>query len=142
MSDQLNNTLDVERTVPRTFSFSKPFWDGTRKRKILLQYCQQTSQYQFYPRPTSMFTGRRQLEWREASGKGEVFAHTVAHVARPPFAGHTPYLIATVTLDEGVNVIGDLINCPLDKVAIGMRVRAAWAPLPDGTNLLIFEPDA
>ncbi|WP_333605681.1 Zn-ribbon domain-containing OB-fold protein [Novosphingobium sp.] len=141
MSEQLNDTLDVARAVPRSFRFSKPFWDGTRDRKLLLQYCRATGQYQFYPRPVSLFTGRTDIEWREVSGRGQIFAFTVAHVARPPFAGHTPFLIATVTLDEGVNVVGDIINCPIEQIAIGMRVRPAWAPLPDGTNLLMFQPD-
>lgn len=141
MSEHLNDTLDVARVTPRTFSFSKPFWDATRERKVLLQYCRATGRYQFYPRPVSIFTGRRDLEWREVSGRGQIFAFTVAQVARPPFAGHTPFLIATVTLDEGVNVIANVIRCPIDRISVGMRVRPAWTPLPDGTNLLLFEPD-
>ena len=140
MNENLNNTLGVERPVPRHYSFSEPYWQGTREKKLLLQYCRTSGQYQFYPRPVSIFSGTRDLEWREVSGRGQVFSWTVAHIARPPFAGHTPYLVATVTLDEGVNVIANLINCPLDRVAIGLRVRPAWTPLPDGTNLLLFEP--
>ena len=141
MSEQLNDIRDVARAVPRSFRFSRPFWEATREHKLLLQYCPATGRYQFYPRPVSLFTGRTDIEWREVSGRGEVFAYTVAHVARPPFAGHTPFLIATVTLDEGVNIVGDVINCSMDEIAVGMRVRPAWAPLPDGTNLLLFEPD-
>jgi uncharacterized OB-fold protein len=141
MSETLNDTLGVDRPAPQHLSFAEPFWEGTRERKLLLQYCPAAGQYQFFPKPVSVFTGRRDLEWREASGRGEIFSYTVAGVARPPFDGHTPYVIATVTLDEGVNVIANVINCPLDRVAVGLRVRAAWAPLPDGTNLLLFEPD-
>ena len=140
MSEVLNDTLGVVREVPRHYTFSEPYWDGTREKKLLLQYCRKSGQYQFYPRPVSIFSGTRDLEWREVSGRGQVFSWTVAHIARPPFAGHTPYLVATVTLDEGINVIANLINCPLDRVAIGLRVRPAWTPLPDGTNLLLFEP--
>lgn len=141
MSEQLNDTLGVERSVPRHYTFSEPYWAGTREKKLLLQYCRRSGQYQFYPRPVSIFTGTRDLEWREVSGRGEIFSWTVAHMARPPFAGHTPYLVVTVMLDEGINVISNLINCALESVVIGMRVRATWAPLPDGTNLLLFEPD-
>jgi len=141
MTEVLNDTLSVERPAPRHFAFAEPFWEGTREKKLLLQYCRKSGQFQFYPRPVSVFTGTRDLEWREVSGRGEIFSWTVAHIARPPFTGHTPYAVVTVTLDEGVNVIANLINCPLDEVAIGLRVRAAWTPLPDGTNLLLFEPD-
>lgn len=142
MSRPLNDTLDVCRPAPRHFSFSEPYWEGTRERKLLLQYCRASGRYQFYPRPISVVTGGRDLEWREVSGRGEIFSYTVARIGRPPFADKEPYLIATVTLDEGVNIIANVIGCSLDQMAIGMRVRPAWAPLPDGTNLLLFEPDA
>lgn len=142
MSEQFNDMSGVERVMPRTFRFSQPFWDATREKKVLIQYCPETEQYQFYPRPVSLFTGKRNLEWREVSGRGSIFAYSVAHIARPPFAGHTPYFFATVTLDEGVNVIADVVRCGREQMAVGMRVRPTWAPLPDGTNLLMFEPDS
>ena len=141
MSDTFNNTLDVVRTTPRTYSFTKPFWEATRDKKVMLQYCPQTGQYQFFPRPVSVFTGKTNLEWREVKGLGEVFTYTVATMARPPFSGETPFLIATITLDEGVNMVSNVINCAVDQIAIGMRVKPAWIPLPDGTNLLVFEPE-
>lgn len=141
MSELMNNTLDVARPAPRHFSFSEPFWQGTRERKLLLQYCRVSGRYQFFPKPVSVFTGGRDLEWREVSGRGQIFSFTIARIGRPPFAEHTPYLIATITLDEGVNVIANVIGCAPDRIAIGMRVRPTWAPLPDGTHLLLFEPD-
>jgi uncharacterized protein len=132
--------LDVEREAVTPFFFSRPFWEGTREKKLLVQFCPHTGQYQFYPRPTSIFTGRRKLEWREVSGHGEIFSFTVARRGRGPFRGHEPYLIATVTLDVGVNVIGNVVNCPVEDTYIGMKVIPHWAPLPGGTHLLMFEP--
>ena len=35
MSEQMHDTLDVTREVPRRFGFSRPFWEGTRERKVL-----------------------------------------------------------------------------------------------------------
>lgn len=141
MSEMLNDTLTVERRVPRHYGFSEPYWEATREKRLVIQYCRQAQQYQFYPRPVSIFTGGRDLEWQEVSGRGTLFAWTVARIGRPPFTDQTPYVVATVTLDEGVNVIANLINCPFDDVTIGLRVRSTWAPLADGTNLLLFEPD-
>ena len=141
MLEPMNNMLGVERQAPRHFSFSVPYWSATRDGRLMIQYCRKSGQFQFYPRPVSLFTGTRDLEWREVSGRGELFTYTVARMAYPPFTGHTPYLIAVVTLEEKVNLIGNLVNCPLDDVRIGMSVRKTWAPFPDGTNLLMFEPD-
>ena len=137
----INDTLDVAREAPKWRSFSKPFWDATRERKLLLQYDPTVGKFQFYPRATSIYTGRRNLEWREASGKGAVHSFTIARRARPPFQGKEPFFIAVVTLDEGVNVMGDMVDCALEDMKIGLRVKPYWAPLPDGTHMLMFTPD-
>ena len=83
MSAALNDTLSVKREAPKPRSYSKPFWEATREKKLIVQYCRKTGQYQFFPRATSLFTGRPDLEWREVSGKGEIFSFTIARRARP-----------------------------------------------------------
>jgi uncharacterized OB-fold protein len=138
---ELNDTLDVTREPPAPRSFSRPYWEATRAKRLLLQYDRRSGKYQFFPRATSIYDGRRDLEWREVSGKGEIFSYTVAYRARPPFRGHEPFLIALVTLDEGVNVMANLVHCRSEQVRIGLRVKPYWLPLANGTHLLMFEPD-
>lgn len=137
----LNDTLNVNREAPKPRSFSQPFWDATREKKLVIQFCRRSGKYQFFPRATSIYTGRRDLEWREVSGKGEIFTYTVARRAREPFRGHEPFFIATVTLDVGVNVLANVVHCGLDDMRIGLKVKPFWAPLPNGTHLLMFEPN-
>ena len=75
----LNDTLTLKREI-RTYGFAKPFWDGTRDKKVVIQYCKKTKKFQHFPRPTSIFTGRMgDIEWREISGKGEIFSYTVTY---------------------------------------------------------------
>jgi uncharacterized OB-fold protein len=138
---QFNDTLSVTREPPKPRSFSKAYWDATRAKKLLIQYDRRSGKYQFFPRATSIYNGRRELEWREVSGKGQVFSYTIAHRARPPFQGHEPFAIGLVTLDEGVNVMGNIVHCTREQLKIGMRVKPFWAPLGNGTHLLMFEPD-
>jgi uncharacterized OB-fold protein len=137
----LNDTLDVTREPPKPRSFSKAYWEATRDKRLLLQYDKRNGKYQFFPRPTSIYDGRRDLEWREVSGKGAIFTYTIAHRARPPFQGHEPFAIGLVTLDEGVNVMGNIVHCTPERLKIGLRVRPFWAPLANGTHLLMFEPE-
>jgi uncharacterized OB-fold protein len=140
---EMKETVNVERALPPERTFSKPFWDGTREKKVMLQYDRVAKGYQFFPRPTSIYTGRKSnLEWREVSGKGQVFSFTIARrVRRGPFSGQEPFLMVLVTLDEGVNVMSNVVNCTLEQMKIGLRMKPFWAPLPDGRNLLMFEPD-
>ena len=141
MMTRLNDTLSVTREPPTPRTFSKAYWDATREKRLLVQYDKRSGKYQFFPRATSIYNGHRDLEWREVSGKGEVFSYTVAHRARPPFQGHEPVLIGLVTLDEGVNVMANIVHCGVEKIRIGLRVKPFWLPLANGTHLLMFEPD-
>ena len=140
MTDSTDSLFLIERAAPKTLPISAPFWEGTREKKLMVQYCLDSGQYQFYPRPVSIFTGSRNLEWREVSGAGEVFTYTIARVGRGPFEGVMPFIVATIRLDEGVTIMSNVIDCDLDRIAIGMRVEPVWAPLPDGTHLLLFRP--
>ena len=137
----LNDTLGVKRSI-KHFDFSEPYWEGTKQKKLLIQHCKATGKYQHFPRPVSIFTGRRRdIEWREVSGKGKVFSFTIAHRGPPPFQGAEPYAIASVTLDEGVNVIADMVHCTAEDLKVGMRVKAYWHPLGNGEHLLMWQPD-
>jgi len=132
---------DVDRgEFPRS-SFACEFWEATRDLRLLVQYSRQSGQYQFFPLPISQRGHTRDLEWREVEPVGEIFAYTVTRRGPATFHGHEPYLVITVTLDIGVRMISNLVDCPIKDVAIGMRVRGTWLPLPDGTNLLLFRPD-
>lgn len=133
----------AERRAPRigTYVDSRAFWDGAREGKLVLQYCRDTGRFQHYPRPVSLYTGSRNLEWREVSGKGVVYACTVARVPSPGFGPETiPYAVATVELDEGVRIIARVVHCAPDEVAIGMRVRVTFEDLGE-QRYPVFEPD-
>ena len=138
----LSDLLDIERPLPPERSFSRPFWEATREKKLVIQYDKVAGAYQFYPRPTSIYTGRRaNLEWREVSGRGKIFSYTIVRRARPPFRDKEPYVVAMVTLEEGVNVMSNIIHCSEDMLKTGLAVKPYWHPLPDGRHLLHFEPD-
>ena len=138
--NELNSTLDVTRGDPKPRTYSRAFWDATRDKKFLLQYDPRNGRYQFFPRPASIVDGGP-VEWREVSGRGVLFSYTIVHRAPPPFRGHEPFAIGLVTLEEGVNVMSDIIGCQRNDLKIGMPMRLAWAPLPSGAHQPLFEPD-
>lgn len=140
MSTSQDRLFHIARAVPKKLPISAPFWEGTRQKKLVIQYCRDTGQYQFFPRAVSVFTGSDNLEWREVSGLGEVFTFTIARVGRGGFADAVPFIVASVLLEEGVTILSNIVDCDIDQVEIGMKVKPAWAPLEDGTNLLLFTP--
>ncbi len=141
MAVRLNDSLTIKRDI-KHYDFGMPFWEATRAKKLVIQYCKITKKYQHFPRPVSIFTGRRRdIEWHEVSGRGTVFSFTIAHRGPPAFHGAEPYAIASVTLDVGVNVIAGMVKCTAEQLKIGMKVKPYWHPLDNGEHLLMWQPD-
>jgi len=116
------------RPAPATGAYvpAQPFWDGARDGRLVLQYCPDTNAFQHYPRPVSLATGSRTLEWRPVSGNGTIYAFTTLRVPGPGTAGRLPLLIATVELDEGIRILANILDATAADIRIGMRVALAW----------------
>ena len=123
----------ANRPVPKPngFTHTAPFWQAARDHKFVLQYCPERGCFQHVPRPVSIYTGKRNLEWREVSGKGHIYALTTLRVGRPEMAARLPLMAATIELDEGVRIIGNLIESEPRSCKIGQRVELAWDTLDE-----------
>jgi uncharacterized OB-fold protein len=128
------------RPLPRENAYvdTRPFWDGVAQGKLVLQYCTVANKFQHYPRPVSIFTGRKTLEWREVTGDGVIYACTTVRIPGPGLDGRLPLCVATVELDEGVRLIANILDCAPEQLAIGKRVKLAWDPLADGKRYPAF----
>ena len=129
------------RPTPKESQFvdTRPFWAGVRAGKLVLQYCRDSGRFQHYPHPVSIYTGRRNLEWREVSGKGTIYSWTIVRVPGPGLEGRLPLAVALVQLDEGVRIIGNILDRKPEEVRIGQRVALAWDKLDDGTPYPAFK---
>ena len=139
MADDKKSTLP--RPVPTPTPLTQPFWDAAHKKKLVLQFDQETGSTQFWPRPVSVDSGRRAMDWREVSGKGTLYAWTRVHVPMRGFEDDVPYLVASVDLVEGTRITARLVNATVEDLAPGMKVRVAWERLSDDVNMYVFEPD-
>jgi uncharacterized OB-fold protein len=131
----------VNRGAIHPTGYSKPFWEAAKHGRLLLQFCPEAKLYQHFPRPVSLYTGKRNLEWREVSGRGVVYAVTVTRRGPPAFNGAEPYLVATIQLDEGVRFMSNLVNCPVESAHVGLRVKPFWQKGEGDVTYLLFEPD-
>ena len=51
-----------------------------------------------------------------------------------------PYVLAYVDLDEGVSLVSNVIHCEIDKLKIGMQLKAVFEQTSDDTGAVLFEP--
>jgi uncharacterized OB-fold protein len=129
---------------PRITELNRPFWDGCRAGKLMLQRCTQAGcgRFVFYPRVCCPYCGCGELEWQQASGDGRLQSWTVVH--RPghaAFLADAPYVFAAVTLAEGPVIYGRML-VPADStsLAIGTAVRVVFPDAAAGVVLPAFAP--
>ena len=129
-----------KRPVPVPTVTTGTLWDGIKSGKLLLQYDREVDAWQYYPRPGSLKTGKRNLEWREAAGTGAVYSFTETYVPTAGFEDRTPYLLAMIDLDEGVRILGNLGDVTAADVFIGMPVKIAFEKISEDAEYFCFEP--
>lgn len=116
------------RPIPQQSVYvdTKPFWEGAKAGKLVLQYCEDSGRFQHYPRPVSIYTGGRNLSWKEVSGYGEIYACTVVRVPGPGLEGRLPLAVVIVELEEKVRILGNVLDKDPMAVRIGQKVQVAW----------------
>lgn len=132
----------IPRPLPKAdvYTPTKVFWEAANEGRLLLQYCRDSGKYQWFPRPNSLYTGKRNVEWREVSGAGSLYSFTVTHSAWPGHEDRVPYICAYIELDEGVRILANVLNARAEDLRIGMRMKLVWERLSPEINYPAFTP--
>jgi uncharacterized protein len=132
----------MDKPMPEPTPVTQPFWDGLREHKVKIQYSPSAGRYVFYPRILAPGTLAYDLEWREVSGAGTLYAFTVAdRPTAPPWADSLPQLLAIVELNEGPRVSTEMVDVDPADLRVGMPVKAVFCDYPDNdVTLLRFAP--
>jgi hypothetical protein len=73
------------------------------------------------------------------AGEGTVASYTIIRVAPTRFAADAPYAVAVVKLAEGVSLLGRVVDVPLEKITVGLRLK--FRPLvASGKTTIGFGP--
>ena len=126
--------MSPERQIvaPVPFPETVPYWEAAAQGKLLLKRCAACGTHHFYPRVICPFCFSDETEWREASGTGTIYSFSVMRRAE------VPYVIAYVTLSEGPIMMSNIIDCNLDAIRIGQRVRLVFKPAENGQPVPMF----
>lgn len=118
----------------------KPFWDATRGGELIIQQCPTCGHRQFYPRNLCVACGASP-EWLVTSGRGTVYTYSVVQqYMLPPFKNMLPYVVVMVDLDEGVRMMGNLIDIDVDEIRIGMAVEVAFVSAREDLTVPYWRP--
>jgi uncharacterized protein len=111
------------------------YFDAAAAGKLLIKQCIDCGEPHFYPRPLCPHCFSERTQWVQASGRGTVYTYSITRRAGP-----IPYAIAYVTLEEGVTMMTNIVDCDLDEIRIGQPVRVVFKPTEGAAVVPCFTP--
>ncbi|WGY01656.1 OB-fold domain-containing protein [Nocardioides sp. QY071] len=120
---------------------TRPWWDAAERGALTVPHCGACDRSFWYPRGFCPRCGSGDIAWLPATGHGEVYSYSIVRRAAEPWGSHVPFVLAYVTLDEGVTVQANVVGCASDALVPGLRVRAVFErTADDDLPILRFTP--
>ena len=130
--------MNALRPTPEPTIDSKPYWDGLKERRLLLQQCGGCGLVRHYPRPMCAACYSLEVRWIESSRQGRLHSWTeVHHPFVPGLRDELPYVMATVELEEGVRLQCQMLGAETDAAALrlDLPVKIVFREVQDGLVL-------
>ena len=115
------------KPAPLVTDMNRDYFDGCAQGELRVRKCERCGtkfRFAYYLCPNCWSD---QLGWEAVSGRGAVSHVTVIHQA--PYAAFeegAPYALVLVDLEEGVRMMSNVVECPVEEVRIGAPVRVKF----------------
>ncbi len=104
--------------------FPSRYWREIPQRyRLEAAKCTGCGKVSFPPRSVCPKCGEGEFEGTSLPDRGVILTFAVIHVAPTQFADQTPYAVGIVELDGGVRITTQIVDCPLEDIKIGQKVR-------------------
>jgi uncharacterized OB-fold protein len=129
------------KPLPELTPVTRPFWEGARARKLLVQQCRPCGVLRFPPSPVCPECLSPSADWVETSGRARVVSWVVFHqIYFEGFRAEAPYNVALVRLDEGPLLLTNVVGIPNERLEIGMPVAVVFEDATAEVTVPKFRP--
>ena len=113
----------------------KGFFEEAREGRLSAIRCGSCGELAIPPKELCPSCHERRWELVPLHGTGSVASFTVIRIPPRGRLAEAPYAVAVVKLDEGVSLLGRIVDIPLDTLTAGLSVR--FRPLLLGEQVII-----
>ncbi len=113
----------------------KGFFEEAREGRLSAIRCGGCGELAIPPKELCPSCHERRWELVPLHGTGSVASFTVIRIPPRGRLPEAPYAVAVVKLDEGVSLLGRIVDIPLDALTAGLSVR--FRPLLLGDQVII-----
>jgi uncharacterized protein len=126
--------------LPAPNAISQPYWDGCARSELLYQRCEGCGRALFNPAPICRWCHSRMLTWHKSKGAGSVYSWSIVwRPQTPDFI--VPYATAVVDVDEGYQMVTNIVGCEPEDMHLDMRVVVQFQPVGSGMVIPYFRPE-
>ncbi len=113
--------------LPAITDDTRPFWDGCRRRTLVIQRCTPCGTFRHPPTPICWRCRSFAHDWVAVAGRGTLFSYAVVRRAFLPELA-VPYTVAVVALDEapGVRLVSNVIDAAAGELAVGLPLEVVF----------------
>ncbi len=134
-----NDARAYDKPLPVLEGLSGEFYAWCRQGELRFQRCTDCGTFRHVPRELCAQCNSFAWEWARSSGRGAVYTWTVVQRAlHPAFLDATPMAPVVVEMEEGVRLLGNMIDCAPQELAIGMSVEVEFEAVTPEVSLPRF----
>jgi uncharacterized OB-fold protein len=135
VTDTQTTTQTRRIPAPAVNNESKPFWDAAKEGRFLIKRCGDCGKAHWYPRVICPYCFSLNTKWEESPGEGVIYTFSVMFHTQGP-----PYAIGYVNLNEGPAVLTNFVDCDLEALKIGQKVKVRFQATENGPPVPVFAP--
>ncbi len=116
------------------------FWREIPQRyRLEAGECRNCGYVAFPPRLVCPACQGRQFETIRLADAGKILTYTTIRVPPQPFVDQAPYAVGIVELDDGVKLMGQIVDCDFEELKTGRRVKIEFRKIfQDGESGVIY----
>ena len=132
-------TTTQQIPFPHPTPLTKPFWDACKRGELIAQRCRDCGKWTFIPNVACMHCFSPNIEWAATKGRGKVYSYSVVWRPQMP-AFKIPYVVAIIDVDEGYQMLSNVVGCDQSQVRVGMPVEVTFQRMSEEITLPYFKP--
>ena len=101
------------------------FWESINNHTLAFQRCKECGTWVHPPRPACPQCRSFEKEWAPSSGRGTIYSW-VTYMESPHPGFKSPYSVVLVEMEEGVRLIGNVVDMEAEEIDIGMPVSRSF----------------
>jgi uncharacterized OB-fold protein len=132
---------DPDKIIPQITEELRPFFDGAKRNRLLVQHCNACGKNRFPPVQICPECLSRNLSWVEACGRGRLYSYSIMHRAyHPAFAAKVPYVLVVVELEEGGKITSNVVGIDPQQLKCGISLEVTFENVTEEVVLPKFRP--